>query len=182
MSNLTDKFRPIEDFFLNNSDLADMKSVEIAAILVNYHPRPFLKYVKSNSEIEKEEDIEFDNISEKKLIINEQIEKDTSFNFSVKKKVAVGLLSVLGLFSVGYTSKELVFPTKECMQWQVDHYEEVDCDVKGIASYNDVIPIEGHQLKLKKIDVDSMTVFFKGEKPVVFYWKVDGKPEFFNQF
>lgn len=173
----TDRFRPVENFLKGETDLSEIEGINLAAILVDYQPRPFLKFDKFDLEIEsvdfnKEEGIEWKN--EKFNLVNKP-------GLNLKKKIGIGLLSVLGLFSVGYTAKEMVLPTKECMQWQVDHYEEVDCDVKGIVSFNYVFPIDEYQFKLKKIEVDSNFIFFKGKKPVVFYCKVNGKPEFFNQ-
>lgn len=173
----TDKFRPIETFLKGETDLSPIEGINLAAILVDYQPRPYLKFDKS--------DLEIDVISittnevidlEKEKANSEIIPRST-----LKKKIGIAILSAVGLFSVGYTAKEIVLPTRECMQWQVDHYEEVDCTVKGIVSYNSAMPIDQHQFKLKKIEVDSNFIFFKGKKPVVFYCKVNGKPEFFNQ-
>ena len=174
----TDRFRPVENFLKGETDLSEIEGINLAAILVDYQPRPYLKFTKSDLEIDfnenenENEEIELD--KEKINLVNKSIS-------SLKKKIGIGVLFAIALFSVGYTAKEMVLPTKECMQWQVDHFEEVDCDVKGIVSFNYVVPIDEYQFKLKKIEVDSNFIFFKGKKPVVFYCKVNGKPEFFNQ-
>lgn len=44
----TDKFRPIETFFKGETDLSDIEAVNMAAILVDFQPRPYLKFAKSN--------------------------------------------------------------------------------------------------------------------------------------
>jgi hypothetical protein len=173
----TDKFRPIENFLKGETDLSNTEGINLAAILVDYQPRPFLKYDKFDLEVEsggfnneeeiKQESDKFNLVKKPGLIL--------------KKKISIGILSAIGLFSLGYTAKDIILPTKQCMQWQVDHYEEVDCDVKGIVSYNYVVPIDQHQFMIKKIKADSTTIFFRGKEPIVFYCKVNGKPEFFNQ-
>ncbi|CAM3677528.1 hypothetical protein FLGE108171_10155 [Flavobacterium gelidilacus] len=173
----TDKFRPIETFLKGETDLSSTEGINLAAILVDYQPRPYLKFNKSDLETDS---IDF-NENEIIVLEKETINLVNKSNSSLKKKIGIAILSAVGLFSVGYTAKEIVSPTKQCMQWQVDHYEQVDCDVKGIVSFNYVVPIDEHQFKLKKIEVDSNFIFFKGKKPIVFYCKVNGKPEFFNQ-
>lgn len=44
----TDKFRPIETFFKGETDLSDIEAVNMAAILVDFQPRPYLKFAKSD--------------------------------------------------------------------------------------------------------------------------------------
>lgn len=59
------------------------------------------------------------------------------------------------------------FNQKQCMQWQNDHYEAVDCSVaqQGIITQNEVIPINNSVVNLRKIDVNEQTQFFKMENP-----------------
>jgi hypothetical protein len=173
----TDRFRPIETFLKGETDLSSTEGINLAAILVDYNPRPYLKFDKFDLEIES---VDFNN-EEEIIQENEKFNLVNKPGLSLEKKIGIGILSILGLFSVGYTAKEMVLPTKECMQWQVDHYEEVDCDVKGIVSYNYVVPIDEHQFMIKKIKADSTTIFFRGKEPIVFYCKINGNPEFFNQ-
>lgn len=176
----TDKFRPIETFLKGETDLSNKEGINLAAILVDYEPRPYLKFEKSNIEVEPDDLNETEEIKpdKDKIDTTDKIDKP---NIGLKKKIGIGVLSVLTLFSVGYTTKEIVFPTKECMQWQKDHYELVDCDIKGLMSFSETIPIDAHQLQLKKIKVDTNTVFFRGNEPVVFYYKVNGELQYFNQ-
>jgi hypothetical protein len=49
----------------------------------------------------------------------------------------------------------------------------------GMAS---IEPFREEVLKLKQIEVCDTTTFFKEGKPIVWYCKVDGKPEFFNTY
>ena len=85
--------------------------------------------------------------------------------------------------SIGYTAKNMIAPESECMQWQKNHYKVVDCNSEnqqGLLQQHDIIPFDEHQSKLIKIEVSDTTTFFKNGKPLYWYCKVDGKPEFFN--
>lgn len=77
----------------------------------------------------------------------------------------------------------MIFPTKECMQWKENHYEEVDCSSEklGIGEWNLIIPLDESIMKLEKLDSKKELVFFKNNKPIVWYSKEDGKIELFNQ-
>ena len=99
-----------------------------------------------------------------------------------KKKIGIGVLSVAGLFSVGYTAKDLIIEDKECMQWQTDHYEYVDCNSNTLQGFLEipVEPADESRAKLRKIEVTENTTFFVNDKPVVWNSKVNGEPEFFN--
>jgi len=81
-------------------------------------------------------------------------------------------LSVLTLFSVAYTSKELVFPVKECMQWQNNHYERVDCEVKGFATINDIVPTNTNQFSLKELRLIRLLFFLKEKNHLFFIVKL----------
>lgn len=43
-----DKFRPIETFFKGETDLTNIDAVNMAAIMVDFHPRPFKKFYESS--------------------------------------------------------------------------------------------------------------------------------------
>ena len=69
------------------------------------------------------------------------------------------------------------------MQWQKNHYKKVDCDKVNqysLLKQNDIVPFDEDQSRLIKIEVSDTTVFFKNDKPLYWYCKVNGKPEFFN--
>ena len=60
----TDKFRPIETFLKGETDLSNKEGINLAAILVDYQPRPYLKFERFDVEIDK------DNIYESEKNIN----------------------------------------------------------------------------------------------------------------
>ena len=184
LQNQTDKFRPIETFLKGETDLSDIETINIAALLVDFKPRPFRFFVAKQKGIETIEEltaVEGDKNEVKQnhiVIIPPKLEEKKNW----KKKIGIGVLSVAGLFSVGYTAKDLIIEDKECMQWQTDHYKYIDCNSstsQGILEIP-VEPADESKAKLRKIEVTETTTFFVNDKPVIWYSKVNGKPEFFN--
>ena len=47
-------------------------------------------------------------------------------------------------------------------------------------SQSEIVPFNENQSQLIKIEVTDTTTFFKNGKPLYWYCKVNGKPEFFN--
>lgn len=177
----TDKFRPIETFFKGETDLTDIETINIAALLVDYKPRPFRVFISkskiiapNNEEKESKEDLTV--IPENEQPYTSEVKKNW------KKKAGIGILALTGIFSVGYTAKDLMFQDKECMQWQNDHYEYVDCNSNNSQGFLEIPiePADENKAKLKKIEVTENTTFFVNDKPVIWYGKVNGEPEFFN--
>jgi hypothetical protein len=119
----TDKFRPIETFLKGETDLTDIEGINIAALLVDFNPRPFNKFIKTDVNLYTEgkstiKDIDYSvNDSSKSDIPKKTILVQTQKR-SLNKKIGIGLLSLIGIFSVGYTTKDLFIAKKECMQWQ----------------------------------------------------------------
>jgi hypothetical protein len=187
----TDKFRPIETFLKGKTELSDIEGINIAALLVDYNPRPFNRY-KQNVETGeiKNRLVSVPFIEEQNVTVND-IDDIEEFNKSevitgdnnTIKKIAAFLMLLLSLFFMGYTIKDLSFPTKECMQWEKDHYEAVDCSSEkvGIGQLDIIVPIDEKIMELKKLDSKAALVFFKNDKAIVWYSKTDGVIELFNQ-
>jgi hypothetical protein len=177
----TDRFRTIENFLKGSSDSNDVEVINIAAILVDYTPRPFLKFVKGHKGEEGGTTV---NPFEKQEI---ETQKTTLFapekKSSPKKKLLIGLIGFTAIFSIGYTAKDLVLPAKECMQWQIDHYEPIDCQsqAKDTIYFGEIEALNEKLLDFKKIDVNKNFPFFKEGKAVVWYCKISAEElEYFN--
>jgi hypothetical protein len=84
---------------------------------------------------------------------------------SNKNKIVVAVLILLGLFCSGYVVKDVLFPVKECMQWQNDHYELVDCkcETEGFVTLNQIKPVDPKEVSLRKIKVDKKHRFTEME-------------------
>lgn len=188
----TDKFRPIETFFKGETDLVDVEAVNLAAILVDFHPRPFLKFSRLEPVIEQ------DDLNKKKepdapLAFKEATtlvyKKGSGMdNQSLLPRKKAGLFQnrlllplLLGIIIVGGFGYMLV-PKKECMQWQNDHYEAVVCESKseGFLDLYTTLPINKELLHFRKIQVCDTTLFFRNNRPIVWYSKNKKKLEFFN--
>lgn len=174
----TDRFRNIENFLKGTTDTSDRELVNLTAILVDFNPRPFLKFKKLTIEKNGDSSEYFEDDKPKTPNPRPDINKKSN----LKKKLIFGLLGFIGLFSIGYTAKSLVLPQKECMQWQEDRYVEVDCqsETSNFYSSSSVIPYDESTSKLKKLTVTDTTTFFNGDKAIIWYSKVNGYPEFFN--
>jgi hypothetical protein len=181
-----EKFRAVGNFLKGRSEKTNAVSLNLIAVLVDYQPRPFNKYLKSNTESNVElvsnekkdfQAIEtfFDGLDEFKV--------DTVKNISIKQLSRLGVVAVLFL-ALGYIINHAFFPQKGCMQWQNDHYELVDCNAvkQGIAIQNEVKPIDNSAINLHKIEVNKQTQFFKNGKPLVWYSKIKGKLHYFNSY
>ncbi len=175
-----EKFKKICNFLNGKSASTSLNSLNLIAILVNFEKRPFSYFL--NSEFNNVEVEVIDSIPNNPLVkIQETNKIQPRKNF--KKKIAVVFLGIIGITSIGYTAKNIIAPEPQCMQWHKNHYEVVDCtneDQQGLFKQYDIIPFDENQSKLIKLDVSDTTTFFKNEKPLYWYCKVKGKPEFFN--
>lgn len=179
-----EKLKKICNFFSGKSQSTSPNSLNLIAILVDFDLRPFGNFLNS---YQNQEDVEIESLPESyktiKTIVQEIEPVRQEPKKNLKKKIAIGFLGLIGLTSIGYTAKNIIAPEPQCMQWQKNHYEVVDCDSKnqqGLLKQYDIIPFDEHQNKLIKIEVSDTTTFFKNGKPLYWYCKVDGKPEFFN--
>jgi len=179
-----EKLKKICNFLNGKSQSTSPNTLNLIAILVDFELRPFGHFLNSNLKQESFEIksfIESDNTI--KTFVQKIEPKRPESNKNFKKKIAIGFLGLIGLTSIGYTAKNIIAPEPQCMQWQKNHYEVVDCNSEnqqGLLQQNDIIPFDEHQSKLIKIEVSDTTTFFKNGKSLYWYCKVDGKPEFFN--
>lgn len=178
-----EKFKKICNFLNEKSQSTSQSSLNLIAILVNYQLRPFSLFLVSDIiEAKKEEK----DINKPTSVIEVKIEDDEfkspELKSNLKKKLAFGFLGLIGLTTIGYTAKNIIIPDPQCMQWQNNHYEVVDCNSgkQSLLKQYDIIPYDENQSKLIKIEVSDTTTFFKNGKSLYWYCKVKGKPEFFN--
>lgn len=191
----TDKFRPLSKFLNGKSNLQEIPSANLLAILVDFENRPFLKFKKNQFE-DKTEEI----ISEEILIKdpsnqyasekiklqekNTQVEIQTLTSYPKKPffstpmiVVCITLFIALSAFSLHKTFE------KKCMIWKDDHYEKIDCEntTNGFANYATVLPLDPDLIDdFKKIKISDTTRFFINGKPAVWYLKQNNRCEFFN--
>jgi hypothetical protein len=179
------RFRPIQSFLRGEKDSENMTRIELAAIFVDYSSRPYKRYTQIGGTADII-NIGIHPVEAQNVIVggtcdlkDEVITEDNS----TIKKASIILIVLLSLFFIGYTIKNVIFPTKECMRWKENHYEAVDCsnDKLGIGQLSLVVPADEQIMKLQKLDSKKALVFFKNDKPIVWYYKKDGEIELFNQ-
>jgi hypothetical protein len=180
-----ERFKALGNFLRGKSERPNAVSLNLIAVWVDYQPRPFNKYLKtnvhSNVAVVSKQKQDFQGIETFFYGLSESKGDDAVKNISIKQLSRIGVVAVLFLAS-GYTINHAFFPEKECMQWQKDHYEMVDCKVvnQGIATVNEVVPINEKEINLKRIEVNKQTPFFRNGKPIVWYSKIKGKMHYFN--
>lgn len=188
MKDVTDKFRPIETFFKGETVLSDIEALNMAAILVDFESRPFLKFCKGAVRehfINREN--QYDLPQEEKIlgkdtilsVLNSNLKEVSSPQRFYIKQVVISVFLTFLACGIGF----YLFSQEECMQWQGDHYEIVDCKdnkTMGFAAVNAKVTLNKNMLNFKKIQVSDSTTFFKDHKAVVWYCKNGDQLEFYN--
>ena len=182
----TDKFRPFKNFLINNTDISQIESLNLIAVLVDFSPRPYVKF--RNGDYDDNKGIVSVKISadKNKLNVTDFIQGlEPVKRFSLRGKVIIGFLVLLVFTSLGYSLKSICFPNKNGMIWVENHYEVVGYD--EVKNKEDVKPINQFEVDhFRKISVCDTTTFFKNglhDLPMVWYGKepITGKYEYFSQ-
>lgn len=194
------KLTSVRRFFLGITEKATEDTVQFSAILVDFQPRPFFRFMErddSNTRVPQssvtpddikstvKEDHENKEIVEdairgtlppKSKTALEKIRERMLANF--RKKLLITAIVVAVLFLIIIVSAS--FFKKDCMVWVNDHYEERDRSEQGYCdSYYD-----SRYFYLKKITVCDTTAFFDNNgKAKVWYVKVSPNSiECFDRF
>jgi len=166
-----DRLKAVQKFIEGSIENPSSTNLELVAILLNFKPRPYVVFSKQGAVISSEQTVEID----KPLFPVFEPQANT-----IKKRIVMGLLVLVGIFCLGFTIKSIAFPEQDCVQWQENHYERVDCSTNSTAFQTPVLPASDDLMRLKRIEVTKATSFFVAGKAVVWYSKVNGKPEFFT--
>lgn len=168
--------------FLKGGDSENTTRIELASIIIDFNPRPFNRYRQNGglknitaieiSPVKEQNGFVSSNLGLGELIKSKRIIKDSNI-------IKIGFPFFVTLLLSFFILNGIIFPAKECMQWKVNHYEAVDCTTDDKSEV--VIPYDENTMKLRKLDSKAALVFFKNDKPVVWYSKQDGKIELFNQ-
>ena len=180
-----DKLKPIGNFLKGKTETTRVVNLDLIAFLVDFHPRPFRKFMSSKENLKLTADYSINDSSikdnktkvsiEKKEEVLEEYKKST-----ISKRIAIGVLVILVFGSMVYGIKINFFSDRNCMVWVKNHYQAVEYDkVKDTA---EVIPLNQDVLaNFKKITVSDSTTFFKNRdynRPLVWYGKSPNKSEY----
>lgn len=180
-----EKFKAVKNFLMGKNAKTNSNSLNLTAVLVNFQPRPFSKFIQQGATDVKKTSLEvlFKEEKSQEILKQEYLQENRILHQKKPKarSIAIGV-GVVGLLIGSYGIKNEYFPEKKCMQWNNDHYEEVVCEGNRVA-FSEINPIIKRQESLidfKKIEVCDTTIFFKNEQPLVWYCKQDGECEYFN--
>lgn len=180
-----EKFKAVKNFLTGKNTKTNPNSLNLIAVLVNFNPRPFSKFIQQGATVVKKTAVEvFIKEEESQEILKHEYLQENRILHQKKPKprsIAIGV-GVIGLIVGSFGIKKEYFPDKECVQWNKDHYEEVVCAGSkiGFADVNPIIERQESLLEFKKIEVSDTTTFFKNKQSVIWYCKKDGKCEYFN--
>ncbi len=192
----TDDFKTIKKFLKGQSVLTDENAADLLALMLDFQPRPFVKFLRASSfgkssagssSFEHIEDEIAQNRSSVRIAADESdtrvnqfdtepqataeaVQQFKSLSDGAKKWLAYGLLFVSAAFLVNFFTSR-----PDCMVWANDHYERVDC-----GHQRAVVPFRERLLEFRKIKVSDTTAFFRQGRPAVWYSKQKNVYEFFN--
>lgn len=192
----TDKFKKVGAFLRGEKEPQKIDTVDMAAILIDFQPRPFRKFKAksiyedlevygckedlSKKENEKIAEVsKLDEVPTYKKVMSLPVEKKSvEAKFAIFRNVAVALaVCLIGVIIY------LALPNKQCMQWSGDHYEIVTCTLKknGAFNPNPVELLDESLVHLKKVDISDHTVCFdKNGTATIWYAKTADGIDFFN--
>jgi len=177
----TNKFKPLATFLKNETELSDFNGADFLAVLVGFEQRPYSKFLHEGLTDEKRIQSE-PKVKEESIITSPLAEYGLIPVKNYKGRIVIVAFAVIALAIGSYIVRKEVFPAKECLQWNNDHYEEVVCVGKkiGFSNINPIFESNDDLLDFKKIDVCDTTTFFKDNQPLVWYIKQNGECEYFN--
>jgi len=180
------KLKSVISLLKGEKNSENRNRIELAAILVDFNPRPFSSYFTNDGKeikVEKESIQDQKGVNEEALLslVSEEGKERNGFQkksiLDRYKKVWIKG-AVLCSIGIGLVS---LLPKKECMQWNTNHYEVVDCSSQSSSAIDLRIPINNERLGLKKLEPKTIKTYFENGQPSVWYAKIEGKIELFNQ-
>ncbi|MXN91938.1 hypothetical protein GR160_11955 [Flavobacterium sp. Sd200] len=206
----TDKFKPLTNFVKGKSELSNLNSLNLLALLVGLDQRPFSKFRNGTLNREEGEIKKFTDttakdamsvstmnsskseVDEFKVVPQNQLANHKpSWKWSRveafinKENLFRNALIVALLVSVIIAVKNTFFKEEGCMVWRGDHYEEVSCSIEGnsFAGAALVLPMDRETFAYqKRVSVcDTTTFFLPNGLPRIWYYKVgDNEIEYYT--
>jgi hypothetical protein len=165
-----DKFKPIISIFRTDRKFQDEIRMNMAAILVDFHPRPFSKF-RNEDRIDSGDEGQRGN----KRFVRGNPGKNKP-GLKRWRMAAAGIVVVCS----GFVLKTVCFPEKPCMIWKEDHYERTTPELASnpMVKYE---AIDNDKLQsMKKITPCDTTTFFRDGMPVVWYSRQNNAFEYFT--
>lgn len=175
-----DAFRSLCSFVKRKNSPRKREGVDLMAVFVDFKERPLNKFLNNNIETTKTNNDFPDDNNTGIAPVPEEI-------YPPQKKRNKLLILYFLIITVIIIISNLLFDEENCMVWNNDHYEEVDCDTqKTQFLFNPpIIAFDKETYKyLKKIKVSDTTTFFNPDgSPRIWYGKSANKEyEYFTYF
>jgi len=191
---------PIQRFYLGTSTPADLITIEMAALLVDFPERPYRKFINPPPEPPKPPNgwgttdrpkgggsnttegtgqTGFVKLLKNKL---QAIWKTITRFFQKRQlsKIHYGLATVAIIALLVWNLNKTIFTPKNCMVWLEDHYEKIDCNDPEIKG--EILTLDEKQLEhFRKVSYsDTLTFFDLYGNPLIWYSKSNGVYELFT--
>jgi len=177
------KLKPVQRFLLSNSELSAIESINLAAAVVDFQPRPFLRFkdkiVAEDPKLDKSVPQDQNETEPEKTgsATADEVDRNPAASKAMDPNkrnrfafyIIVGIIMLLACIGVIAMS---IRP--QCMKWNEVQYEEVNCNVMH------AVPYDESAFKIKKVYPSDTTTFFRNGKPIIWYSKQNNKVEFFT--
>jgi len=174
---ISSDFKAINFFLIGKTKEPNLKNLELVAVLVDFNPRPLSKFLdegRQQQQIRDEvfvKDEVFEIPSKEEGIITENLGK------SKWRKILPYATFILGFIFIGYLFS--TYTTKQCMQWQTDHYEPIDC--QEVSKFETpIVALKEELLHFRQLYPKKEDPFIQNGQPIIWYSKKDNVVEFFN--
>jgi len=158
-----DGFRSLQNFMLGKTTKPREPIVKLLAVLIDFQPRPYDKWVRVRSgivkDIEPEEDVvknEWPDGHDEPVVRKETIKPSTWAK--LKKPVLYGAVAFAGMAGAYQISDRF---DHECMYWKTDRYVSVACSEKmeGV----EIMPLDNEVIKRFRKIMRPDTITLKSE-------------------
>jgi hypothetical protein len=184
-------FRPIYNFLKGDTEtIQSYNALELIAVLINFHPRPYNYYRNENIEPKETEATETTEATEATEATNSlnyvsDLENGTSTivikpknknfffwysNASIASKILLFSGTFLLITLISISTKHILYNETRWMVWQDDHYVEVAFDSQTYYINELKLYKEDRILHFREISVTCDTIFFDKNGDVKFWY------------
>ncbi|HEX9980945.1 MAG TPA: hypothetical protein VGB50_10330 [Flavobacterium sp.] len=175
----TGKLKSVQSF-LNGENSENQARVDLAALLVDFMPRPLSRFLSHPAGSIEREVVEELHEGVEHNAAKAERNAATETPATPQKKMTLLIVAFMILCLAGYGLKELCFANEQCMLWKKDHFEKADCNTAR-SVWAIIEPLDSERVEyLRKVEVCDTTTFFKYGKPVIWYDKSQGEVTFFT--
>ncbi|WP_424989317.1 hypothetical protein [Flagellimonas sp.] len=187
------KFKAIEKFLKGDIKQTSTKNINLISWLIDFQPRPYEEYLKSDFHGPVHESTLSANTHKKAPKIadpqttygtTERIKKRKPFWITIPIIIVIVLLLTISFLKVIRNGSNHASKQPQCMAWADSLYMKVPCSSKPYSQYGTKVePLDITKLKnFKKVEVNMATQFFsEDDKPLLWYYKnKEGEIEYFT--